>query len=116
MKAITPNYVNELADMIAIALERAFPETLFVIQPQVAYGARLNMGTLEPGIQFIIRALLSEEERLRDPQMVQQVGRGQIRRILLLKPEGQPNLRQLVNDMIPGLIDDLNHTILNPLT
>lgn len=115
MKAITPNYVNDLADMIANGLERAFPATLFVIQTQVAYGARLNMGTMDTGIQFVVRALLSEEERLRDPQMVQQVGRGQIRRILLLKPEGQPNLRQLVHDMLPGLIDDLNRTILNPL-
>jgi hypothetical protein len=116
MKAITPNYVNELADVIAMALEHEFPDTLFVIQPTVAYGPRmLTRATQESGLHFTIRALLSEAEKNRDPAMVQQDAVGQLVRHITLVPTAGQKLHEDLSLKLWPLLDDLNRTILNPL-
>lgn len=115
MKAITPNYVNDLADMIANGLERAFPATQFVIQPEISMGPRQRTwGNASEGLNFTIIALLSLEERRRDPHGTQQSPPGIIRLHRNLWPKEEDLYLELAETVIPGLIEDLNRTILNP--
>ena len=102
---VTPNRINELAETIAVALERHFPDTLFIVEPVTTFG-----------LHFQIKALLSEAEMARDPNMVQQVAKGEItRRITLTREELRQDCGALVASRTKDLVSDLLQTILNPL-
>lgn len=66
MKAITPNHTNERADAIALELERSFPHTQFVIQPQIFVDTLYHNTHEHDGIRFTVTALLADGQVYRD--------------------------------------------------
>ena len=58
MKSITPNYVNDLTDVLASCLERIFTGTQLVIRPEVVVSTMHGSQHDYDGVRFDIRALL----------------------------------------------------------
>ena len=98
MKTITPNYINELADTIARALEREFPATQFVIQPEVSISTLFRSTHKDDCICFDILA--------QEPV-------GQVHRQVTLKVVGE-GLESALASQLAGLVKDLKTLLSNP--
>lgn len=115
MRPITPNYVNELAEIIGAAVGAAFPKSIFTVTGMIGDSPRRAVdGSGGQAIHFKITALLSKEQMPLDPHMVQQISPGRISRHLTLEIQ-DPGPTAILQQKLPLLIAALNGTILSPL-
>lgn len=98
MRAITPNYVNDLADLIATTLGWEFPNTQFIIEPEVMVSSVYSSTHEDDGITFSIMALM--------------LPTGSCHRRIFLRLGGDMDVR--LADHLTGLVKDLKTLLPNP--